>query len=187
MTDFLPLHGEFLEAMRVKYDEIAAHYACDHVGLARNTRRTFANGVVHIHQQCTGCGASVKALQKANFSRAEVAEMPAWDADLARLRDDQRRELEQKWRVHFHRQQERARQNGQRRYDQYLRSPEWAAKRDAVIRRSGGICEGCGMRRATQAHHESYDHLYDEFLWELRAVCRECHERIHATQRSESA
>lgn len=187
MSDFLPLHGEFLEACNAKMQEIAEHYACDHVGLARNTRRTFSNGVEHIHQQCVGCGASVKALQKANFSRAEIAAMPAWDAELPRRRHIERCELEQGWRKHFYARQERARANGQRRYDQYLQSPEWERKRAAVLKRANHVCEGCGTRRATQAHHLTYEHLYNEFLWELRAVCRECHERLHAVQRSESA
>lgn len=62
----------------------------------------------------------------------------------------------------------------------YYDSPEWQRKRELVFKRSGGMCEGCGERRATQAHHDSYDHFGDEFLWELYAVCDECHERWHA-------
>lgn len=65
-------------------------------------------------------------------------------------------------------------------YDHYLQSPEWREKSRAVIRRANGTCEGCGKRSATQAHHLTYAHVGDEFLWELRAVCTECHERAHA-------
>ena len=35
---------------------------------------------------------------------------------------------------------------------------------------------------ATQAHHLTYEHMGDEFLWELKAVCRPCHERWHGTE-----
>jgi hypothetical protein len=65
-------------------------------------------------------------------------------------------------------------------YDQYLNSPKWRAKSQKVIKRAGGICEGCLERPATQAHHISYRHIYQEFLWELRAVCEPCHHRAHA-------
>ena len=64
-------------------------------------------------------------------------------------------------------------------YDAYLASPEWAARRDLVLDRAGGICEGCRCARATQAHHRNYDHVGDEFLFELVAVCDACHRRLH--------
>ena len=65
-------------------------------------------------------------------------------------------------------------------YSTYLRSPAWRERSASVIRRAGGVCEGCGKRPATQAHHPTYVHVGDEFLWELRAVCKPCHDRFHA-------
>jgi hypothetical protein len=64
-------------------------------------------------------------------------------------------------------------------YNNYLRSEAWKARAALVRQRSGGMCEGCGTRRATQVHHLTYKHVGDEFLWELRAICNECHDRIH--------
>lgn len=64
-------------------------------------------------------------------------------------------------------------------YHQYITSQEWWARRELVMRRAGGICEGCGTARAVEVHHMTYDHLGAEFLWELRAVCRACHARFH--------
>ena len=34
-------------------------------------------------------------------------------------------------------------------YDKYLRTPWWKEKRSKVLRRAGGMCEGCGDRSAT--------------------------------------
>lgn len=65
-------------------------------------------------------------------------------------------------------------------YRAYLSSSDWALKRDAVMERAEGLCEGCRARPATEIHHLSYDHVGDEFLWELAAVCRPCHDRWHA-------
>jgi 5-methylcytosine-specific restriction endonuclease McrA len=64
-------------------------------------------------------------------------------------------------------------------YDQYLASPEWAHKRALVFQRAHYTCEGCGVRPASAVHHLTYDHLGDEFLWELKAICHECHDRFH--------
>jgi len=64
-------------------------------------------------------------------------------------------------------------------YEDYLQSPDWKAKRQLVLKRANGICEGCGVNNATEVHHFWYDNLGREFLWELAAVCEDCHDRAH--------
>jgi hypothetical protein len=64
-------------------------------------------------------------------------------------------------------------------YHNYLLSPEWAQKREAVLERASGRCEGCRTAEATQVHHLTYEHCGNEFLWELVAICRACHSRFH--------
>jgi 5-methylcytosine-specific restriction endonuclease McrA len=64
-------------------------------------------------------------------------------------------------------------------YDKYLTSPEWINKRIVVLKRAGGICEGCSEHAATQVHHLTYAHVGNEFLFELVAVCDECHDKLH--------
>jgi hypothetical protein len=68
-------------------------------------------------------------------------------------------------------------------YGEYLASREWALKKNDVLARAKGICERghphpAGIR--LQVHHQSYEHVYDERLDELLAVCRECHEYLSA-------
>ncbi len=70
-------------------------------------------------------------------------------------------------------------EQGGLKYDRYLGSDLWKAKRDKVIERARGVCEGCGVRDANQVHHVSYRHIFDEFLWDLVAVCEVCHEKAH--------
>ena len=67
-------------------------------------------------------------------------------------------------------------------YNAYLRSAAWRERAALVRRRAGGVCEGCAMRQATQVHHVTYKHVGNEFLWELRAVCDACHDRIHGEE-----
>lgn len=63
-------------------------------------------------------------------------------------------------------------------YNAYLRSPEWAKRRQKVLKRANGICESCLDRPAVQVHHLTYAHLFNEPCFELRAVCHGCHEAI---------
>lgn len=64
-------------------------------------------------------------------------------------------------------------------YEKYLIGPEWKKKREKVLARSSHVCEGCGEGEATQVHHLSYEHVGDEYLFELVAVCEACHEKLH--------
>lgn len=65
-------------------------------------------------------------------------------------------------------------------YAEYLRSPEWASRRRLVMQREDYTCEGCRTKRATVVHHDyGYARAGREPLFELRALCRECHAAIH--------
>jgi hypothetical protein len=65
------------------------------------------------------------------------------------------------------------------RYGEYLNSEQWGGLRSLVMKRAGGRCEGCGRQSAVHVHHLSYAHVFDEFLFELVAVCLDCHHRLH--------
>ncbi|MCK1357156.1 MULTISPECIES: hypothetical protein [unclassified Bradyrhizobium] len=40
-------------------------------------------------------------------------------------------------------------------------------------------------RKATQVHHLTYKHIFREFVFELIAVCDECHSRLHSDKTSD--
>jgi 5-methylcytosine-specific restriction endonuclease McrA len=64
-------------------------------------------------------------------------------------------------------------------YEEYLQSAEWAEIRDRVLERDDYICQGCLKEEATQVHHKTYDHVFEEFAFELIALCETCHARFH--------
>lgn len=141
---------------------------CKHFNPAPRRRVTEAGTTYH--WQCLVCGEerghiSVKQGEKwtrdagVPFDLFDEELHPAWQASQA-LKWNSRREA----------------------YDAYLRSPEWAVKRALVLKRANGHCEGCGLAIATQVHHQTYDNVGAEFLWELAAVCRACHERVHVKE-----
>lgn len=73
---------------------------------------------------------------------------------------------------------------GSSEYQEYLKSDKWLQKRGAVMHRANGICEGCGMTEPTVVHHHHYHNIYDEWLWELVALCRPCHNQCHPEHRT---
>lgn len=65
------------------------------------------------------------------------------------------------------------------RYAAYLESTAWQERRQKVLQRERYVCQGCRSERACEAHHLTYAHVFDELLWELVAVCPDCHRRAH--------
>ena len=67
----------------------------------------------------------------------------------------------------------------------YLRTPEWRARRTAVLRRDGYMCQACLQNQAKQIHQLTYMHWGHEPLFDLVSVCTDCHDTITAIDRSE--
>jgi 5-methylcytosine-specific restriction endonuclease McrA len=109
-----------------------------------------------------------------------LEKVPKWDDQIEDAyhanRERQRKAIYQK-----HVRIQRTRTKGfWKKYNAYLESKEWQDKRERVLKRANGQCEGCGAKAATQAHHLTYAHVFNEFLFELVAVCDDCHQRLHA-------
>ena len=65
----------------------------------------------------------------------------------------------------------------------YYSSSRWAAIRDKVLCRDKYMCQACLNQTATQAHHLTYDHVFNEALFDLIAICRDCHEKISESEK----
>lgn len=66
-------------------------------------------------------------------------------------------------------------------YEQYMASPEWAAKRQQRLEVDGHKCRTCGCthdERPLQVHHVTYERLGHEDLGDLITLCNSCHEAI---------
>lgn len=126
--------------------------------------------------QCPDCGCLFGSSAPHHMARRDTPEI-----DLAKLLFH----IEQRDRFYALRRERLATEAEQRReqwrqeHSEYLRGEEWRFKRSLVMKRANWICEGCGFNRATQVHHLTYDHHGNEFLWELAAVCDDCHNRVH--------
>lgn len=74
-------------------------------------------------------------------------------------------------------------------YEAYLRSPEWDAKRRAVLKRDGYQCTVCLATDTTlQVHHLMYAATREEETLDyLTTVCKACHDEYHTVQRRRSS
>ena len=60
-------------------------------------------------------------------------------------------------------------------YRPYLKSKEWKDKRLLVLKRDNYVCQSCLKSKATEVHHLTYKHVFNEPLFELVSICNPCH------------
>lgn len=144
---------------------------CNHI--PKPSYKFTSNGVKIYRMQCTRCneiiGNSLKHTPDLEF--LAIPESPTRYSEIYEMKRQAKEGIIERW---------RSRKDGQwwQRYNAYLNSPAWAEKRLKVFKRANWICEGCGDNRATEVHHLTYDHVEHEFLFELVALCHDCHDRI---------
>jgi len=169
-----------LERIRPVLDEPCSGYRCGG-GEAQFTRRRIGAAVT-IHLQCQSCGKSLTgALRRAEFYTWQ--DFPAWDEEIRTTWDEGQRAQHIEYAQDINAARERRAADAAVRRAEYSRwlltSPEWRTLRDRVWRRAGGTCEACLANRAGDIHHVTYALGRLPPAWELRAVCRQCHDRLH--------
>jgi 5-methylcytosine-specific restriction endonuclease McrA len=156
--------------------------SCGHAQTAVRWRIR-SNGVGTYVAQCLICGRELRSIRHASAEVRSLTERipfdetlaDAWYERCARVQKIRWAATQQQWEA------EAAAHEAERRafYEAHLRSAKWRAIRQRVLDRAHGMCEGCGIHKADHVHHLTYDHLGNEFLFELVAVCYACHCRIH--------
>jgi hypothetical protein len=146
--------------------------SCDHSDTTAIRRMIQRNNVAIVCRQCLTCGANLGAVAKGSPEVLKLATIDPFDETIG---DDWRMQCD----LYREEKQERERYKRHLIYSAYINSEAWKKKRAIVLDRAGDMCEGCGVSRAVHVHHLTYDHLGDELLWELKAVCRRCHQKVH--------
>lgn len=144
---------------------------CQHTNWKHTRRGT------GIWKQCTDCFRAVgSAVSKNKFLPGQIDVMPIFDEQARRTIEDQWMHERQSEREQ---QQQRTKEERRSKYEAYLLSPAWHALRIKVLRRDNYLCQACYEARATDVHHKTYEHLFNEPMFDLESVCRPCHERLH--------
>lgn len=157
-------------------ESVDVEFACKHTHKIVR-KKLAADGAISIGHQCVRCGNKVGiAIKKASMMPAQVAALPVWDTQLESGFYAQKKK---RFDEVFASETKRYADIWQTAYAVYLKSPQWKRKRQLVMTRAQDICEGCREVKADDVHHFSYDTAGDEFLFQLAALCRKCHERWH--------
>jgi hypothetical protein len=156
---------------------------CSHPERALRRIRV-SGGAIQVKDECQECG---KPIGLAKAQGPETANLPFGDPEIAKAYAAKRRAIHLEiLRKHRLLQQNRN-SDWWKAYKVYLLSPEWAAKRRKILERAKGACEGCGNPAASMdVHHISYANRFDEFLFELVALCPRCHLRAHPKDQADS-
>lgn len=144
-------------------------------------RRQIANGATQFGTQCQRCG-KWAAVAKATLTPGQITFAESFDDSISERFWQEFRAKQQAARL----QQTQAERDAWfRKYTAYLRSPQWRDKRERVIKRDGGICQACLKRQATQVHHLTYKHVFNEPLFDLTSICDLCHDFLTKLDRGE--
>jgi 5-methylcytosine-specific restriction endonuclease McrA len=144
-------------------------------------RVTVVGGATQFRMQCQSCG----TFQGQAIPHSSVSDVSPHDAALP-VRYRQKREDEYSTIIQRHVWKQKGRDTAWwQKYKDHLKSPGWKAKRLKVLQRAQGQCEGCAERPANEVHHLTYEHVCEEFLFELVALCSVCHARIHPREEAE--
>ena len=154
------------------YDQLRKNYECKHLNYVL-TKLIARNGVIQYKWQCDRCGKKTGAISYTKLSESEISSAIEADETLSYAYNKQMRELAQGHERDFN-------AAWWRWYNQYLESCVWKERRAKVIYRAKGVCEACGEARPTEVHHLTYNHVGSEPLFDLVAVCHECHDQLTA-------
>jgi len=139
-----------------------------------------SNGSFMVKKQCTNCGRSDAHQYKFEEAggRNKVILLPDFDEDkLQQFYTDQQKARQAEWQ-----EQQKEWFVG---YNQYLRSDAWKSKRERVLKRDNNLCQACLKAIATEIHHLTYRHVFNEPLFDLVAICNPCHVKITKMERED--
>jgi hypothetical protein len=153
--------------------------SCKHPN-KRTVRRIISGGNIIIQDECveclTLCGSSQR--RKPGWEK-----LPLHDAKTRSRYERAEEQLKEDAVLYHARKQQIASAKFQYEYEEYRKGAVWKRARDAVMQRDKFTCQGCGANPATEVHHKSYHayrHAKRELLFDLVALCRDCHKLCHA-------
>mgnify|MGYP000274206070 CR=1 FL=1 len=172
--------SNLLKERQKAFSIVHQKFSCEHENKEIRLR-TIRGGSIQRVEQCLKCGRAVSNA----YSKEKVLELtgkeniPEFDSELMENWEKSYAEECKSIMEGYESRKDFERAEFFQEYDKYLLSEEWAKKREKVLNRANGICEGCGENNANQVHHLTYKNVGAEFLFELVAICHECHDRLH--------
>lgn len=161
-------------------------FKCNDHPRQRMTYKTDTNMVVRYFYQCFKCGEKLKPVGKLGVRKLiddgelKEEEIIPFDETIIKTRNELKsRIISEALAIRARKDNEKKRNE----YSAYISSPGWKIKRQMVLKRAGGRCEGCAVEPAQEVHHLHYHRFGNEMLFDLVAVCKNCHDKIHPDKR----
>jgi len=161
-------------------------------GLPATSIKRIAEENPTVSLRCLDCGATLQPESREHFKQMlSAVRMFAEDPDLLRQYlytglhcEDCTREREERWGEEWVRQergyQQRLLELRTMPYVEYLRSPEWRARRERKLEAADHRCQFCNRHRSSlDVHHRTYENFGEELDSDLIVVCRACHNTFH--------
>lgn len=143
--------------------------------------RTFSNGTRHFGTQCLRCG-DWRALSQKGIKAFDL-DAGEYDDDIKKAWEKHRAEYWESIRTERLLTFEQGKQDFKDRLSEYYSSPEWHSKRHHRLTLNqtlfGGLCEICFINKARHVHHMTYARVGSEWIFDLAAICPDCHASIH--------
>lgn len=70
-------------------------------------------------------------------------------------------------------------------YKEYLQTPHWQAIRREKLAEANYTCEHCGLNKKLEIDHLHYATRGEEELFDLQALCRDCHQKVEDERKNE--
>jgi hypothetical protein len=160
----------FVQLKQLAYARIEEQFKCSHPQRAVR-RRTIVDGRTTYVSQCIECGHTSSPIS-AKVALLQDATPGTYDPQLQVLRRAAKS-------AEYLRTYLALRPALAAEYHAYLDSPQWRRRRNEAVQRASGKCEICDQS-STEVHHLNYQRVGAELPHDLLAVCRACHELIHA-------
>jgi len=143
---------------------------------ARMTKRFINKGKgLTVHIQCETCGRSlIGSMKRIEHFRAD--DYPDWNEQLRY----QYNEIQHLDREKYAEERRKAYIEARKNYrNNFLWSNEWRCLRQRVLIRDRFLCQACLSAGATDVHHQRYGLDCLPPAWDLKSVCRSCHDNLH--------
>ncbi len=174
-----------------KFIEHHNKYKCTHK-IKELKERTISGGSIQYIYQCTKCGRPQGgAIKRDKAFKLNSGNKPtsfnqelyeSWESEQGKEFSalHEARETEQnKLANYFGVEEKRDKEKFFTFYKEHLKTNKWQIIREKVFKRANNICEGCLEEKATQVHHLDYRNVGDELLFQLVAICDNCHDKCH--------
>ena len=173
------------EAQKKYFEELEQHYlnfTCEHKNLQLR-KRSIKSGNIQYVKQCLDCGNAMPQPIKAAmaFQLNGGNEPSIFDEQVIINRKAEKEKSYQEIKGRYDSSKNVEIDKYGEWYREYLKSPEWKLKREKVLKRAKNICEGCAEETAIEVHHISYANIGDELLFQLVALCEDCHRKAHSS------